>query len=790
MLNTKLEPLAFATLQVQELRAGATTKEDGTYALSLQAGTYHIVVSMVGYETRIQPVLVTTGATQNLILEEAENSLSTVVVNSRRKDVAEELIRNVIRQKEKRVAAAGAYTCQLYIKATQQNSGAKARKTAKQDTAAAKAAAEFEGMALAEITAQLAYENSKKFKEVRSGVRKEGTADRLFYTSATDGFFNFYDNLVKVPTLSQTPFISPVSYGGLLAYRFKTISVAPEGTHKRYTISVRPRSLSNATVSGELVLSDSDWTLREVHIFFPKYHLPEYDQFELTQKYMLVNKEAWLPKSQTFAYASKAKGGKLSGTTVVTYQNYVLHKTFPKNYFGNEVSATAAQAYERDSLYWQTARAVPLTAAEIKFIRYRDSLYTATHTAKYLDSVEKEINRVTFKKLAFSGQNIYNRSKERTWTLPSLVSLYQPFAFGGSRLNAAANFQKTYARRQNISFYTNLSYGFRNQDINGNIRLSRLYNPFNRGSYTFAAGRDFQFIYQGDAWINLLKRSNVFLNQFLNVGHSLELVNGLFFFSDAEVAFRRSLSGYKIGDLTDSLFGNTLGVNQPVAFQSYNAVYAKLRLEYTPGQRYLREPKEKIILGSAWPTFYAAWRGGVPHVFNSNVQFQFLEFGLRQQLSFGLLGRFHYHIKTGRFIDTKELKLIDYHFQRRGDPLLFLNPDEAFQALDSTFPLFRQFHQAHVVHEFNGALLNKIPLLKKAALHEVAGGGFLLAPERHLRYGEAFAGVERVFRWPFNPLTKFKLGVYVVGSAANQFRNPVQFKIGITSWDALRNRWF
>jgi hypothetical protein len=163
---------------------------------------------------------------------------------------------------------------------------------------------------------------------------------------------------------------------------------------------------------------------------------------------------------------------------------------------------------------------------------------------------------------------------------------------------------------------------------------------------------------------------------------------------------------------------------------------------------------------------------------------------MEQQLSFGLLGLMRYHVKTGRFINTKELQLIDYQFQRRGDPLLFLNPDDAFQALDSSFPLFKQFYQGHMVHEFNGALLNKVPLFKKLQLREVGGAGFLVAPERHLRYAEAFAGVERVFRWPFNPLTKFKLGVYVVGSVANQFRNPVQFKIGITSWDPRRNRWF
>ena len=133
--------------------------------------------------------------------------------------------------------------------------------------------------------------------------------------------------------------------------------------------------------------------------------------------------------------------------------------------------------------------------------------------------------------------------------------------------------------------------------------------------------------------------------------------------------------------------------------------------------------------------------------------------------------------------------MVDYQFQRRGDPLLFMNPNEAFQALDSTFPVFKRFYQGHYVHEFNGALLNKIPLFKKLQLREVGGAGFLIAPERNLKYVEAFAGIERVFKMPFNTLSKFKLGVYIVTSAANTFSNPVQFKIGITSWDIKRNKW-
>jgi hypothetical protein len=197
-----------------------------------------------------------------------------------------------------------------------------------------------------------------------------------------------------------------------------------------------------------------------------------------------------------------------------------------------------------------------------------------------------------------------------------------------------------------------------------------------------------------------------------------------------------------------------------------------------------------VILGSSWPTFFIGWKKGVKGIINSKIDFDYLEFGMRQQLKLGVTGVSSYKIVSGSFINKNKLELIDYKFMRRGDPLLFMNPNETFQSLDSTFPVFQRFYEAHWVHEFNGAIINKVPLLKKLKLREVAGGGFLFAKERNLRYGELFTGVERAFKWPFNPMIKFKLGIYVVGSVANQFKNPVQFKIGITSWDRSRNRWF
>lgn len=790
-----MEPLAFASVQVKEYKEGTITKEDGSYELTLEEGKYDLVISMVGYKVQIVTIILRKNSIeQNIILESADaTTLSEITIKGKAKDKAEEYIRNVIKNKDALEAAAGAYSCKVYIKALQEDSTSfKKTKKVISDSAlkANQANAAMNRMAMAEIVLNLDHETAKRIKEERTGVTKRGNTGSLFFLSTTEADINFYNNLVNIPSISQTPFISPLSYSGLLAYRFKTLKTETINGRKIYTISIKPRQLSNATVEGEITIMDSAWVLLHTNLSLPKYHLTEYDFFGIEQQYELINDKAWMITKQQFTYTAVSDKKKASGETFVSYKDFELNKQFDKKHFGTELSSATELAYKRDSNFWQQNRTEPLTEKELRFVHYKDSVYQATHTKVYLDSIDKKTNTLTWQNILFKGQNVNNHAKRRTMRFPALPELFQPFQIGGARIEPTFFYGKTWESRKNLNLFTNFSYGFRNKDFNGSIRINRMYNPFNRGFYSILLEKNFEYIFSGDAWINMLKRNNTYLNQTAGIGHGIKISNGLFLYADIDVAFRRSVSNYKTNDKIDSLFDDLLDDNQPIAFDPYNAVYGKLRLEYTPHQRFIREPKEKVILGSSWPTFYVQWRKGVPGIFNSKVDFDFLEFGVKQSIKVGILGTSSYSVKTGSFLNQKDLRLVDYKYQRRGDPLLFSNPSEAFQSLDSTFATFKRFYEGHYIHEFNGALLNKIPFFKKIGLREIAGGGFLFAPERNLRYAELFTGVERVFKYPFNLLGKFKLGVYVVGSAANQFRNPVQFKIAVTAWDRKKGKWF
>lgn len=785
--NTRHEPLALVSVEVRGTRIGAVTNTQGAFELKLEEGKYDIVISMIGFKPLLATVVMDRrDQVKQFILEEVSGTgLDEVVIKGRSRDRSEEYIRNVIRHKDDLLAAAGDYSCEIYIKAIRNDS---ATRKSKNDTVYRPNAA-LAAMSMTEALIKLDQKSNGAQREERTGLARRGNPDGLFYLSASEGDFNLYRNLIRSDGLSTVPFISPISYSGLLAYRYKLLRTEIVNGRKVHRISVRPRQLSNVTLEGELTILDSAWVLLETRMSFPKYHLPEYDFFTVEQQYDFVNDSAWMITKQVFQYGSKSNRTRRSGSTTAIYRNFELKKTFAPKHFGNEVVTTAQEAYERDSLFWNTVRAEPLSPKELRLIRYRDSIYEATHSKAYLDSVDRVINRFTWKKALFSGQQLNNHEKLRSWYLPPLASVFQPIGFGGSRIQLYGQYVKSYPNRKNIFVSAETSYGIRNGDVNGRILLSRLYNPFNRGMYSLHVNRNFEFIFSGDAWINMLKRSNIYLNNGFGGSHTLELANGLFFTTGAEIALRRSVAGYKTNDLVDSLLPDFLGPNRAVPFEGYNALYGQMRLSYTPFQRYMREPREKIILGSSWPTVYISLRKGVPRIFNSAVNFDYLEFGLEQEVKLGVMGTSKYTVLTGSFLNQRDLRLVDYKWQRRGDPVLFLNPNEAFQSLDSTFAVFRRFYQGHYVHDFNGALINKVPLLKKLGLREVGGAGFLIARERNLRYAEAFAGIERVFKWPFEINGKFKLGLYVVGSAANQFRNPVQLKFGIINWDRRKNKW-
>ena len=99
--NTRLEPLPYASVRVKELQTGTIAGADGSFSLQLEAGKYDLVVTMTGYKTQVLTLVLTGDYRQNIIMENTGETMNAVIVSAVKKDRAEEIVRNVIRGKEK-----------------------------------------------------------------------------------------------------------------------------------------------------------------------------------------------------------------------------------------------------------------------------------------------------------------------------------------------------------------------------------------------------------------------------------------------------------------------------------------------------------------------------------------------------------------------------------------------------------------------------------------------------------------------------------------------------------------
>jgi hypothetical protein len=207
---------------------------------------------------------------------------------------------------------------------------------------------------------------------------------------------------------------------------------------------------------------------------------------------------------------------------------------------------------------------------------------------------------------------------------------------------------------------------------------------------------------------------------------------------------------------------------------------------YTPEQRYMREPKRKVILGSRFPTFYITYERGLPKFMGSDVDHEYLRGGIMQTFKLGTLGTTSYHVLSGKFLSARNLMMADFKFQRRSDPIWFSNPLYSFQGLDSSLPSKDYFLEAHLVHHDNSALINKIPFMKKTGIGLVVGAGALYVHEFDFTHVELLGGLERNFKFSRRRL---RVGFYGVISDNNVGSPRVNYKISFAVLDDRNMKW-
>jgi len=165
-----------------------------------------------------------------------------------------------------------------------------------------------------------------------------------------------------------------------------------------------------------------------------------------------------------------------------------------------------------------------------------------------------------------------------------------------------------------------------------------------------------------------------------------------------------------------------------------------------------------------------------------------LEIGASDHVDFGTFGDLKWDVEAGTFFGktASEVQFIERKFFRGSDLFFFSPPLQTMQLLDSTFNTTRPYLQAFAIHHFNGAIMDKIPLINKLKLQLVGGAAALFIEEDNYAHVEFYAGLERVFK-----IRKqlFKLSTFYVVRANGAASVSLNFKFGIDFFNSFTNSW-
>ena len=784
--DEKNNPLAFATVYVKNTTHGTTSNTDGKYTLDIAPGNYELVFQYLGYSKQIKEVnIADKPVTLNIQLLPESVKLNEVVVSSNGEDPAYAIIRNAQKKRKYYLDQVNAYSCDVYIKGIQRLDAIPKSIMGVNLNKQGLDSSILGIVYLSESESQYNFQKPDNIKEVMYSSKVSGNNKAFSFNQAKDFQFNFYDDLVNEFAISNRGFVSPISGSALLYYNYKLVGTFFDGDIKVNKIQVIPKREHDPVFHGTIYIVDKSWRIYSANLMLTKdANIDFVDTLQIKQTFAPVNDTVWMPISQNLSFRFGALGIKGNGSFTGIFKNYVIDPVFPDHFFRNEELKVADEANTKDTSYWSTVRPIPLTLEEKKDYERKDSVSQIRDSRRYKDSIDKIRNRLEPADI-LEGYDYY-RSADKFGVHFSSIVVHTNFnTVEGLNLQENISLNKYFENHEYYNIEGIVRYGFSDDLLSAKIIGKWLVDPVRQGSWGAGGGRFVQQINSEEPISEIINTAyslfgvqnymKLYDNSYVYIEHERELTNGLnvsanFSYSDRLPLFNTTNYDW-VSAKTEGYTPNTPeNLNNYVSITHNTALLLKLTATIHFKQQYVSLPHQKIVTGSKYPVLVFNYIKGIP-AFGTNANYDLLEAGLKGDFKFGLLGTSQLSIKAGDFLDKTNLSFIDYaHFM--GNQTFFAtNYLEGFQLLPYyEYSTDKEFLEAHYEHHFYGFITNKIPLLRKLKLQEVAGIHLLETPD--IRYAELSVGIEHIFKL-------FRIDW--VNSYSNTLRLKSGFVIGLSS---------
>ena len=775
------EGISGVSIFLANTSVGTSTDSSGRYTLTFNDSATQIHFNALGYKSIFQPLSEGTSLTIDVALEEDAQVLDEVTISGKgryrnRDNPAVELIRKVIEHKKaNRLSRFDYASFEVYEKIMMAISDVPKFVTNNALTRGYRFVFEnvdttlVPGRSLLPVYLEenLSHRyqrlHPKTEKTIVTANKKTELDKRYINNENIETYFKFihgdvdiYENNILI---LNKPFLSPTADAAPLFYKFFITDTVSNAEGQFVELTFVPRNNEDRLFSGKLqVTLDGNYGIRRADIWIDhRANLNWVNDVSISLRFRRHHNGIYLLShsdvKMNFGLFEGERGA--FGQRTLVYSDYNTDRVIPSSTFTGQQIIKLADATQQTESHWETERPLQLTDAEAK-------------TYTNLDSLQR------------------NKSFRRTLRLGYLVAQSYvnagPVEFGpleysysfndleGSRIRLSGRTTRQFSEKLYAEAYA--AYGFRDDRVKFFTGIAHTLNRKRIGEYP---AHYLHVTYQQDArepgQLLGFRNGDSFSRSFrsgnqdkwsyydiFKLNHVVEFGNHVMlqtFFTS-----QRQAPASKLFFITGQTGQDTLKALQTAELG--------IDLRWAPNEEFFQRNLERSPIINEYPVFNLRYNLGLKG-FGGEYTYHALRLDIFKRIFLSQLGLVDANFGTGYIFGTVPFPLLDIP---NASKTYMLAPD-SYALLNNLEFVSDQYIKLALEYRPHGFFFNKIPLIKKLKIREVAGFKFLygnVRPEnrpennpdvfllpRDLRgnqttftlerkpYMEASAGIENIF---------------------------------------------
>ncbi|MDO5522616.1 MAG: DUF5686 family protein [Bacteroidia bacterium] len=525
-------------------------------------------------------------------------------------------------------------------------------------------------------------------------------------------------------TTNTESFFMPVRFSTAKYYTYQLIQTQLENNKTYYTVEFNPIYDNQKLLKGHFVIESGTW--RVVHFSAEGVESFANFSFEITMGDTWITN--YLPVNFVIYHTATYLGNVVASRHLasINYNDVELRVNEEKEKMLNISDLFLVRMdsipVTNDSVFWNQKRAIPLQAKEIEVMKNHE----VREREKMLARTREDTAATNGKRVQqFAQRMVMNSRYKMKSTMIGYSGLLNPLMLGYSSVDGVTYKQKlsfSHAMKRNRTFKVDAfaGYMFRRKDLFTDVTGTWNYEPFYHGNVSLSLGIGnpiYSSLFINNIQEILKDRGlkfedisvNYFKDYYVELFNDYELFNGFVSTIGIEYHIRQPK---KKTTPADPLIETPDAVEDLFVTRKSFAPY--LRFSWTPEQYYRYEGRKKIYVRSRFPTFKIELSRSYRDIFGSTSQYNRVEFDISQDIQFGLMNSFQYHVGAGRFANQSTEYFADFTFFARNN-----FPDNWDDGIGGTFSLLNRnlynasdtYVQGHVMFETPFLILRNVPFV-------------------------------------------------------------------------------